>query len=236
METIRSSLGTEEFQTRENERGENQVSSLVEDIQASQAIFFKAATSWLLKSHSLSSQERSEIVEESQQNSWVKALSIDPSSIKRSPSAYLASIGRTTTIDELRRRSYKRRRHFSPPAEYDTELYLEQTQPSVQFGLRDPAIEFDLREQIDEIVAAVAHLPYGQMYVMVCVLKDEAGPLFPLAEMFSKYGISIEDITWPRDCKKLQSMRTQKTLAQKALREKFHWPEKTVKARHISSK
>jgi DNA-directed RNA polymerase specialized sigma24 family protein len=91
-------------------------------------------------------------------------------------------------------------------------------------GMGDPANEYERKESISEIIDEVMQLPPKQQYVMICVLKDEVAHIFPLTDMFRKHGIEIMPITWPRDSKELQRLRSLLSVARRTLREKFNRP------------
>ena len=97
-----------------------------------------------------------------------------------SPAGYVASAARSESIDEIRRR--KRKRTFPLPLDQDGELSQGKVLFPVQQGMRDPAIEYELKEWITEVIDVVVQLPQKQVYAIVCAMKDEVEDTSLLAE------------------------------------------------------
>ena len=167
-------------------------------------------------------EERPDVIMDVTQNAWVKLL-LSTNSLKveiNSPRGYLGSIANSEFIDEIRRR--KRKFSTPLPLDFDGEVSQGKILLSVHPGMRDPAIEYEEKEFIAEIIDAVLQLPPKQMYVMICILKGEIGQTSPLAEIFLAHGINIEAINWPEEPKELQRLRSLSSVARKTLRKKFN--------------
>jgi DNA-directed RNA polymerase specialized sigma24 family protein len=168
--------------------------------------------------------ERSFVIEDVSQNSWLKLLTTKKSSEVEmtSPKGYVASVVRSESIDEIRRR--KRKSAIPLPLDQDGEVLQSRALLAVHEGMRDPADEYELKEFVTEIVDEILQLPSKQKYVMICVLKDEIGHTFCLTEIFQEHGIDIEAIHWPREAKELQQLRSLLSVARRTLRKKFDRP------------
>jgi hypothetical protein len=132
---------------------------------------------------------------------------------------YLDRIVRSACIDEIR--SCKRKYASSLPLDADGELQQGKVLLTASQESDDPAEEYELKEFITEIIDEVVQLPTRQRYVMICVLKDEVGQTFPLAEAFKKHGIDTTTIEWPDDPLELQRLCSLLSQARKTLRGKY---------------
>jgi hypothetical protein len=168
--------------------------------------------------------ERPFVVEDVSQNSWLKLLTSTRSSEVEmtSPKGYIASVVRSESIDEVRRR--KRKSLMPLSLDHEGEILQGRALLPIHEGIGDPAAEYELKEFVTEIVDEILQLPSKQMYGMICVLKDEISPTFPLAEVLEEHGIDIDAIHWPQGAKELQSLRSLVATARKKLREKFKRP------------
>ncbi|HYB01154.1 MAG TPA: hypothetical protein VED37_13130 [Ktedonobacteraceae bacterium] len=148
---------------------------------------------------------------------WLK-LASDTTHIK-APIAYMNRIVFSQCIDVAR----LNKRKPLPMTKYlDRQIAGGDVMIFASEGMGDPAVEYELKEFISEIIDEVVQLPPKQQYVMICVLKDEVAHIFPLAELFSKHGIEITHVTWPQDPKELQRLRSLLSVARRTLREKFN--------------
>jgi hypothetical protein len=166
-------------------------------------------------------EERHAVIEDVSQNSLLKlwsAANLSETKID-SPAAYTARIVRSESIDEIRRR--KRKPTVPLPLDQNGEILQSKALLTVSQGTRDPAIEYEFKEFFTEVIDAVVQLPSKQRYIMICVLKEEVGSIFPLAEMFMKYGIDIAHINRPEDPNELQRFHSLLSVARRTLREKF---------------
>lgn len=133
-----------------------------------------------------------------------------------SPKAYLKHIVRSRSIDMLRQRKSMATSRLL--LDQDGELYQGNALIITGDGLCDPAVEFERKELIAEVVDDVLELPAIQRYAMICELKDEVGDTFPLEEIFVKHGIDIKTINWPEDPIELQKLKSSLSVARKKLR------------------
>jgi DNA-directed RNA polymerase specialized sigma24 family protein len=165
--------------------------------------------------------ERPAWIEDVTQNAWIKFWSVmsRPEAKIVSAKLYLDCIIRSACIDGIR--SCKRKYASSLPLDPDGELQQGKVLLTASQESDDPAEEYELREFINEIIDEVMQLPTRQRYAMICVLKDEVGQTFPLAEAFEKYGIDTTTIEWPGDPLELQRLRTLLSQARKTLRGKY---------------
>lgn len=165
--------------------------------------------------------ERPAWIEDITQKAWIKFWSVmgRPETKIVSAKLYLDCIIRSVCIDEIR--SYKRKYASSLPLGPDGELQQGKVLLLASQEFDDPAKKYELREFISEIIDEVMQLPTRQRYVMICVLKDEVGQTFPLAEAFKKYGIDTTTIEWPDDPLESQRLRSLLSQARKTLRGKY---------------
>lgn len=129
--------------------------------------------------------------------------------------AYLTSIVNSRWIDAARKRQ---RQPTIPLLEADGEPSQEAIRSFPGEGMDDPAIEYERKEFIEEVIYAVTQLPSTQMKAMVCTLRDEIGKVFPLTELFAKYGTDIRSIVWPDNNQERQSWMSSLSIARKKLR------------------
>lgn len=171
-------------------------------------------------------EERSDVIKDVSQNTWLKLLSTANSSAIEiiSPRGYISVVAHSESIDEIRRR--KRKHTFPLPVGEDGEMLQGNILLTTCQGMRDPATEYELKEFITEIIEAVVQLPPKQRYAVICALKDEVEHTFPLAEVFRAQGIDIDSIHWPREPKELQRVRSLLSVARKTLREQFNRSDK----------
>lgn len=199
--------------------------TLLLDFETCQNIISAVVTSRILHtSHDLvPTLECSAVITDVSQNAWVKFL-VATQSTKReiiSPGGYLTSIARSESIDEIRRRKSKSTLPLS--LSQDGELLQGKVLLPVHQEMQDPSALYELKESFQEYIDEIVQLPARQMYAMICELKEDLGPTFPLAELFGKHGIDIGPIHWPReDPKELQRLRSLLSIARETLREKFH--------------
>ncbi len=133
-----------------------------------------------------------------------------------SPKAYLRRIVYSQCIDIAR--GHKRKPSLPLPLDQDGEPQQGKVLLNLSEGMQDPAIEFERKEFIAELIQDVLRLPPKQRYAMICVLKDEVAHIFPLEEMFLKHGMDIRNIHWPDDPAGLQKLRSLLVVARKTLR------------------
>jgi DNA-directed RNA polymerase specialized sigma24 family protein len=172
----------------------------------------------------ISPEERSALINDVTQNTWMKLLLATKARELEitSPAGYVASAARSESIDEIRRR--KRKRTFPLPLDQDGELSQGKVLFPVQQGMRDPAIAYELKEWITEVIDVVVQLPQKQVYAIVCAMKDEVEDTALLAELFRAHRIDIASMIWPQDPKELQRLRSLLSVARRTLREKFMRP------------
>ena len=133
-----------------------------------------------------------------------------------SPKAYISHIVHSRGVDMIRQR--QRKPIFPLPVDQDGELYQGRVILIPSDGMQDPALEFERKEFITEVIDDVLKLPPHQRYAMICTLKDELGDSLLLVEAFSKRGIDIGTINWPQDTVELQKLRSSLSVARKKLR------------------
>lgn len=132
-----------------------------------------------------------------------------------SPKAYVYQVVHSHWIDAARQRQ---RRPTFPLLEEDGEPSQEVARFFPGEGMGDPALEYERKELIEEVIYDVTQLPPIQMKAMVCMLRDEIENTFPLTEAFAKYGIDIRSIVWPDDGHERQSWLSSLSVARKKLR------------------
>lgn len=133
-----------------------------------------------------------------------------------SPKAYIGCIVRSRCVDIVRRR--KGKSTLPLPVDQDGELYQGRVMLIPGAGMQDPAIEYERKELITEVVDDVLKLPPHQQYAMICVLKDEVGDTFPLVETFRKHGVDIAIVDWPHKAAELQKLQSSLSVARRKLR------------------
>lgn len=192
------------------------------NIEAAQYYMKALATSYISRTSPdlIPFEERPAVIEDVTENALIKLWlnTRSPGKIA-SPKGYAYRTVHSASIDEIRRR--KRKPTVSLPLDQDGEVLQGKVLLSVHQGMRDPAAEYELKEFLTEVIDEVVDLPTKQRYGMICVLKDEIGDTFPLAEIFLAQGIDIGPINWPEDPKELQRLRSLLTVARNKLREKF---------------
>lgn len=145
---------------------------------------------------------------------WPKLISKNDLLI--SPKAYIRCIVHSQCVDLVRQR--KRKQTFPFPLDQDGELYQGRALLMPSSDMLDPALEYERKELITEVIEDVVKLPPKQRNAMICALKEEVGGTFPLVEAFEKYGMAIENINWPSDPIELHKLRSSLLAAQKKLR------------------
>lgn len=133
-----------------------------------------------------------------------------------SAKAYLYSTIRSRFIDLMRQRKHKT--YLPLPVDQDGELYQGDVMLVPGDVMQDPALQFEQKEFIAEVVIDVLNLPCCQQRAMVCMLKDEVGDTPVLAEEFRKHGVDISTINWPTDPVELQSLKSSLSVARKKMR------------------
>jgi RNA polymerase sigma factor (sigma-70 family) len=130
------------------------------------------------------------------------------------PGAYLKTIIRRQAIDMVRQRKP------TVSLSMDEEGELSQVDVLLPSGedVGDPALEYERKELLEEVLDAVVQLPPMQMRAMIAALKDEVGDGFPLAEEFAKRGIDIQPIGWPEDRFERQRLLSSLSVARRKLR------------------
>ena len=133
-----------------------------------------------------------------------------------SPKAYLNSTIRSRLIDLMRQRKHKT--YLSLPVDEDGELYQGDVMLVPGEGMQDPALQFEQKEFIAEVITDVMNLPWCQRRAMVCMLKDEVGDTPGLEVEFCKQGSVLSAINWPTDPVERQSLKSSLSVARKKMR------------------
>ena len=135
------------------------------------------------------------------------------------PKAYIRRIVWTETVDMVRRY----RPVTSLSVDDDGELYQENIMLMVSEGVQDPADEVEDEEMkvqyIKKIATALLQLSHAEQRAMICSLKDckDDITLLVLRELKAQ-GIPIEDIYWPTEKGRKQSLRVALSHGRKKLR------------------
>ncbi len=129
--------------------------------------------------------------------------------------AYVCSIVNSRWIDAARKRQ---RQPTLPLLEEDGEPSQGVARRFSDESTGDPALEYERKELIEEVIYEVTRLPLIQMKAMICMLRDEIENIFPLSEAFMKYRVDIRSIVWPDDSRERQSWLSSLSVARKKLR------------------
>jgi hypothetical protein len=112
------------------------------------------------------------------------------------------------------------------PVNAEGELYQGKVLVTPSQGMQDPAYELAgteaLTEWMREVVDEVLALPRRQRQAMLCVLKDLAADIVPLAKVLIERGVNVETIGWPKEKGELQSFRVSLSVARRKLRARSH--------------
>ena len=131
--------------------------------------------------------------------------------------AYISCIVYTEVIEMVRK--YQ---STSPlPLDENCELYQGNVIVTLGEGMQDPAYEVEEKEAMKdytkEYVQAVLKLPPRQQLAMICLLKDGLDDVLPLIDAFKDRAMNIEEVNWPVEKEKLQSLRASVSVARKKL-------------------
>jgi hypothetical protein len=117
----------------------------------------------------------------------------------------------------------RRYKPISPlPVNEEGELYQGKVLVALGQGMQDPAYEFENQEALAdwmmEVVDAVLVLPRQQRHAMLCVLKDWASDVLPIAKALVDRGVDIEAVRWPKEKEELHKLRVSRSVARGKLR------------------
>lgn len=136
------------------------------------------------------------------------------------PKAYISFIVRSRWSDVARQRQRQAALPL-PETEDGEELPYGNVLLFPGEGMSDPALEYERKEFLEEVVGKVVQLPAAQLKAMICLLKDEVGETFPLIETFATYSIDIRSIEWPDDRYERQKLLSSLSVARQKLRSFF---------------
>jgi DNA-directed RNA polymerase specialized sigma24 family protein len=131
---------------------------------------------------------------------------------------YIHLIVLSEVIDMVR----KYHPNFPLPLDEDGELYRGNMIATSSVEMQDPATVVEQAEAF-EIIAqgtleALLKLPPRQLYAMICALKDRSDDAQPLIDSLKSYIEDFDEIQWPEEKDKLQSLRASLAVARKKLR------------------
>ena len=132
-----------------------------------------------------------------------------------SPIGYVHSAVHSHWVDAVRK---CQRQPTLPLLEENGEYSQEVVRNFPGEALGDPAHEYERKELLEEVISEATQLPPIQMKATICMLRDEVGNIFPLAEEFAKYRIDISSTFWPDDEHERQSWLSSLSVARKKLR------------------
>ena len=139
--------------------------------------------------------------------------------------AYIRCIVHSESMDMVR--SYKP--DLPLPVDEDGELYQGDVIVAPSEGMQDPLYELEQKEMaaeyITQAVDVLRSFPPCQRRAMICSLKDQIDDVLTLTKAFKKFGINIEDISWPSKKKEMQNLGASLSIARKKLRSLKRWYE-----------